>query len=184
MEFDQLTTKRHSGRAFDTERAVPMEFLERMVAIAHAAPSCYNDQPWRFLITDKEKTPQAHAAVAEALAEANKKWAEAVPVLIVVVAHDTFARNGKPNRWGSYDSGAAAISMVYEAANLGLMAHQMGGFDEALISRTFAIPKEYTPMAVMAVGYEAKEAPALSPKERNPVKEQFFWGKWGDPLPF
>jgi nitroreductase len=73
---------------------------------------------------------------------------------------------------------------------LGLIAHQMGGFDPDKARATFNIPPEYTPMAMIAVGYQA--APEvldeeilkkeMAPRKRRPLAACFFEGNWGDPV--
>lgn len=175
-----LMESRHSGRTFDPAKPVSQEQLEKIVKAARFSPSCYNDQPWSFIIANKNTDPEAYQKVFNTLVEFNQGWAKNAPVLIVSVAGSNYRKNGKPNRFGQYDTGAAAMSMMYEAAAIGLMAHQMGGFDDKAVREAFNIPEDYTPMSVMALGYEAVNAPDKdTPKERIPEKTNFFFGKWG-----
>ena len=73
---------------------------------------------------------------------------------------------------------------------MGLMAHQMGGFDAVKARVTFSIPAEYTPMAMLSVGYPA-DISSLSgevleretaPRKRRELGELFFKGSWGTPV--
>lgn len=175
-----LMEARHSGRTFDPSKPVSQEHIEKMIQAARFSPSCYNDQPWSFIITNKANDPEGYQKIFNTLVEFNQGWAKNAPVLIVSVANTAFRKNGKPNRFGEYDTGAAAMSMVYEATALGMMVHQMGGFDDKAVREAFNIPEEFTIQAVMAVGYEAANAPDKNtPKDRIPAKENFFFGKWG-----
>lgn len=171
---------RHSGRSYEPSKQVPQEHLQKILEAGRVAPSCYNDQPWTFLITDKEKTPEAYHKLLQTLAEANQAWAQHAPHLILICANTQFRKNGKPNRWGPYDTGAAAYTMMLEAHALGLMAHQMGGFDEKKASEDFAIPQQYVPYAVMALGYEANPNGEKRQIDRVPLSEVAFWEKWGN----
>ena len=73
---------------------------------------------------------------------------------------------------------------------LGLIAHQMGGFDAEKARAVFGIPAEYTPMAMIAIGYQAgpealdeeTRAKELRPRARKPIGERFFEGGWGKPV--
>lgn len=177
-----LIEKRHSGRAFDLNKKVKKEHLLELASAAHLAPSCYNDQPWHFLICDKEQHGDTYAKVLGSLVEFNQNWAKNAPVLVVVLANKVFTKNQKPNRWGPYDSGAAALSWMLKAEELGLMTHQMGGFDEHKIQKELNIPDSIEPMAVMAVGYEANGVEKKEPKDRRPVAEQFYFGSFGKGL--
>ncbi|MFZ2169913.1 MAG: nitroreductase, partial [Methylococcaceae bacterium] len=71
-----------------------------------------------------------------------------IHILIIAVAMENFTRNGKPNRWAIDDTGAAC-----EATALSLAVHQMGGFNEEKTLEHFKLPKGYTAMSMMAVGY-------------------------------
>ena len=73
---------------------------------------------------------------------------------------------------------------------MGLMAHQMGGFDAAKAREAFAVPEQYTPMAMMSVGYPADIATLngevlereTAPRARRELGELFFSGTWGAPV--
>jgi hypothetical protein len=65
--------------------------------------------------------------------------------------------------------------------------HQMGGYDAQKARAAFDIPEEYTPMAMIAVGYQAApdvldeetKAKELKPRSRKPLETHFFEGAWG-----
>lgn len=175
--FETISKARYSSRNYDPTRPVTAKQIMALIEAAHLSPSCYNDQPWYFILCNKETHPKSYEKVLGALVEFNQNWAKNAPLLIVSVADTLFMKDKKNNRWGHYDTGAAAVSMMYEATSLGLNAHQMGGFDEKKIQSEFKIPSRYIPMAVMAVGYTvSNEKPA--PKDRRPIHEQFFEGAW------
>lgn len=185
----ELLARRWSPRAFDRARPVEREKIAALIEAARWAPSCFNDQPWRFVIADRAQDRAAWQAVADCLTGANPKWAINAPLLIAVVAAPRFGHNDKPNRWAQYDSGAAALSMALQAEALGLAAHQMGGFEREALATALAIPADHTAMAVMAVGYRAQPAVLpedlaareTAPRTRKAPQENFFAGRWGRP---
>jgi nitroreductase len=107
-----------------------------------------------------------------------------------VVADSLFNHNGQPNRWGQYDTGAAAENLCLQAVALDLMAHQMGGFDAERARAAFGIPEQYTPMAMVAVGHPADPATFAAdiaerehaPRKRRALGELFFDGSWAVPV--
>lgn len=176
--FQTLLQNRHSGYAFDTSKSISKEQLQKLVDAARTAPSSYNEQPWHFIISDKKQTPATFDKILKSLVPFNQEWATNAAVLIVVVADTKSQKNGEDNRWGPYDTGAAAFTMMLAATDMGLMAHQMGGFDEKKIQKDLQIPSGYVPMSVMAIGYEASGEPSKV-RERKPVNDNFFMGAWG-----
>jgi nitroreductase len=74
--------KRWSPRAF-SNRSVAADKLRALLEAARYAPSCSNEQPWRFLVADsKEKLTRMRSI----LNAGNQEWANKAPVLILVTA--------------------------------------------------------------------------------------------------
>lgn len=187
--INDVIASRWSPRAFDADKAVTRERITALLEAARWAPSCYGDEPWRFLVFDKARDPESWHKARACLAEGNQAWATHAPVLMASVADSCFRRNGKPNRWGTYDTGAAAISLCLQATAQGMIAHQMGGFDAARLAESFGIPDAFTPMAMIAIGYEgdpeslpdgAREA-ELADRSRQPLDGIAFSGHWDSP---
>lgn len=185
-----LIRQRWSPRAFDPSRPVARADLLSLLEAARWSASCFNDQPWRYLICDRFEDAKSWQALLDCLGESNQVWACNAPVLLLSVASNHFAHNGKPNRWAGYDTGAATACLSLQAVALGLAAHQMGGFDVAKATEAFGLPPEATPMAALAIGYqaaaetlnEALQSKELAPRSRKPLEEFAFWGRWPSSL--
>lgn len=179
---------RWSGRAYTSTPVEPSKLVALMEA-ARWAPSCFGDQPWRFVIWNKHLDQTTWQAALDTLATSNQTWAVNAPVLMLVVHHTVFNHNGQANRWASYDTGAATENLCIQAAALGLMTHQMGGFDVAKAKALANIPEDYDLMAMVAIGYpgEAEQlsdelkARELAPRQRKPLSELFFNSTWDKP---
>ena len=178
---------------YDPKKTVSRGQLATLLEAARWAPSCNGDEPWRFLIWDRSRDPQGYAQAFDCIAENNQRWVKNVPVLMLSCASSIFEVKRTPNRWTQYDTGAASTSMALQAAALGLVLHQMGGFEAAKARTVFAIPDEYTPMAMIAVGYQAEpgtiefadiKEKELAPRTRKPLPERFFEGGWGKGVDF
>jgi len=187
-ELHEIIGGRWSPRAFDGSRPVEREKLMSLLEAARWSLSCFNDQPWRFVIGDRFTDEAGWLGIFGSLSEKNRLWAKNAPLLIVSTAGSEFRHNGHPNRWAEYDTGAAAISLCLQAGALGLAAHQMGGFDSEAIRKSVGIPGQFTPMAVIAVGYRGSlddlaedfHAMELGPRQRLPLTDNFYAGKWGE----
>lgn len=187
VPIHELLARRWSPRAFNASKPVSREQVLALVEAARWAPSCYGDEPWRFLVWDRHRDEAAWRRAYDCLGEGNRKWVINAPLLLAAVASSAFDHNGKPNRWAQYDTGAAGLSLCLQACALGLAAHQMGGFDAEKLRQEFAIPEDYIPMAMIAVGYRANPdvlegdyfEREVAPRRRKPLEARFFEGAWG-----
>ena len=187
-EIHDLLTRRWSPRAFDV-RDVDADKLQRLFEAARWAPSCFNDQPW-FFIVGRRGQGTAYERLYECLVEFNQSWAVTAPVLLINVARAVFARNGNPNRHAWYDCGQAMGNLLIEATHLGLVVHQMAGFDPELAREKFAIPAGFDAVAAAALGYvgderllpDGVEEKNPEERERKPLADFVFGDHWMTPF--
>jgi nitroreductase len=187
VPIHELLARRWSPRAYDVSRPVSGEQVAALMEAARWAPSCVGALPWRFLVWDRARDADGWRQAFDCLDEGNRKWVKHAPLLMLSCAGSRFEHNGKPNRWAQHDTGLASENLVLQAVALGLVAHQMGGFDAARARTTFGIPDEYTPMAMIAIGYQAPAEvldgetrnKELAERARKPLAERFFEGQWG-----
>ena len=188
--IQETIANRWSGRAYNPDKPVTDEQVTALLEAARWAPSCYGDQPWRFVVCNKGKNPLAWQAAFDTLAESNQTWAKNVPLLVLVCANTLFRHNGNPNRWAGYDTGAAVENMCLQATALRLVAHQMGGFSVDAARAAFNVPEQFELMAMVAIGHgdtpeslpEDLRERQLAPRQRLNLDELFFDGVWDKPV--
>lgn len=189
-EIHPLLARRWSPVAF-ADRDVSSEQLASVLEAARWAPSCFNEQPWHYLVARKGDVEEFERMV-HCLVEGNRVWASKAPVLMISVAAMRFSRNDTPNRHAYHDVGLASENLVIQATALGLVAHQMGGFDVEKARLVYRIPAGHDPVAALALGWpgDPDELPAdlrkreLSPRARKPLRDFVFTGNWGRTLEF
>jgi len=182
-----LLASRWSGVCYDPDRPVSSADLRKLAEAARWSPSCFGDQPWRYLLCNRSDDQAAWDKAFACLTTGNQAWCSNAPLLLISCCDTLFVHNDKPNAYGSYDTGAASLSLCLQATALGLMTHQMGGFSAEKARELFAIPERYTPLAMMAVGYQLPEAQwpeqfrdkEAKPRARSPLDTRFFAGAWG-----
>jgi nitroreductase len=183
--INELIQNRWSPRAFSDE-TVDEETLCSLFEAARWAPSCYNDQPWFFVVGRRDEDAEVYEDLLDCLVEENQSWAKNAPVLALSVARTQFDFNGKPNRHALHDVGLAVENLVIEAMDRGLYVHQMAGFVEAKARTKFNIPEECEPVAGMAIGYpgdpsqlpEDKREQEEAKRERKPLDSMVFGESW------
>jgi nitroreductase len=183
-----LIRQRWSPRAFDPSRHVAESDLRSMFEAARWAPSSYNEQPWRFVVADRQKTPEAFRALHAALLENNRSWAGQAPVLVLVATATQLTRFSAANRHAWYDAGQAIAFLSLQATHLGLGVRQMEGFDRDEARKALAVPADFDPVIVMAIGYlgdssaleiERHRLAEQQPRERRSIGQFVYSGTWG-----
>ena len=190
VAIDQTIAERWSGRAYDANQAVSKEQTIALLEAARWAPSCMGEQPWRFVVFNKAEDPVAWQKAFGCLVEGNQVWVKNAPWLCLVCADKLFSKNAQPNGWAEYDAGAAAQNLCLQASSMGLMAHQMGGFDAGKAREVFNIPEQYVLKAMISVGHpiDVANIPAelrereTAPRSRRALGELFFDGAWENPI--
>lgn len=183
-----LLQRRWSPRAFG-DRPVAPETLTSLFEAARWAASCFNEQPWRFIVAAKDR-PAEFDRLVGCLVESNAAWAKQAPVLMLSVAALRFQETGKENRHAFHDVGLAVENLIIQATAMGLFVHQMAGFHVEKARADLAIPDGYDPVAMIALGYpgdpevlpEKLRQRELAPRSREPLARFVFSGAWGTPL--
>jgi uncharacterized membrane protein YbaN (DUF454 family)/nitroreductase len=140
--------QRWSARAYSAEQIAKDEIVALLEA-ARYAPSCFNEQPWRFLVADDEETLEKMRGI---LTPKNQSWANKAPVLILIASKKNFEYDGKKNYWNMFDAGTAWGYLSLEAQKRGLITHAMGGFDREKARSVFNLADDLNIITVVAVG--------------------------------
>lgn len=186
QKINSTLAKRWSGRAYDPAIPVSDEDIMSLCEAARWAPSCFGDAPWRYIVWNKHDDETGWQKALDCLVAGNQQWAKNASVLVLAASVKTFSHNNKDNRWVGYDTGAASISLCLQAASMGLMSHQMAGFDGDKIRSTFAVPNDIECWAMIAIGHpaaldtlnEEQLERELKARKRRPLTEQFFNNTW------
>ncbi len=147
--IESLILRRWSPRAMSGEK-VTVEELNRLFEAARWAPSTYNEQEWRFLYAHRDS--QHWATFLDLLAQPNQVWCERAGVLIVVLSHKVFQRNGKPNPVHTFDAGAAFQNLALQGTAMNLVVHGMAGFSRDQARANLQVPDDFEVEAMVAVG--------------------------------
>ncbi len=185
----RLLRRRWSLRAF-ADRPVEPEKLRSLLEAARWAPSCYNEQPWSFIVATWDD-PAEYGRLLSCLMEGNQQWARQAPVLMLSAARRDFTRDGKPNRHAFHDVGLAVQSLVVQAMARGLFVHQMAGILVERAHELYSFPSGCKAVAAITLGYrvdpnslpEKLREPELAPRTRKPLGEFVFTGRWGRSSP-
>jgi nitroreductase len=177
---------RWSPRMFDLEAVLDGEQLVAVLEAARWAATWGHRQPVRFIVG--LRGDDTFVAITELLKRGNR-YSHAASALIIVCIDE--GEDERTARYAAVDAGAAIAQLTIEAVSRGLVAHPMAGFDADGACEVFGIPAGVRPVAVVAVGAlgDYENAPPeiverdAQGRQRLPLTDVAFSGRWGTPLP-
>jgi nitroreductase len=142
---------------------------------AQLAPSCSNNQPWRFVfVYDPGALKEMHAALSS-----GNIWAHASSMIVAVFSKEEDDCIIRDRVYHQFDVGLAVGFLVLRATELGLVAHPIAGFSPKKTREILGIPEEYKVITLIIVGKHAETlSPVLSEKQissekKRPKREHF-----------
>lgn len=173
---------RRAKRAL-SDKKIPQETIQRLMTAAAYAPSCFNNQSWRFLLlTDDGALKKVH----ESLSGGNY-WVKRAPLVVVTATKpDLDCRLSDRRDYALFDCGLAVENLVLQAFREGLYAHPIAGFDPLKVKEAFRIPDELIVITLVAIGFPGDES-ALSDKhrelensarDRKPLEHVLCFNRW------
>lgn len=173
----ELLRGRLATRAID---AAPLDdgVVDALIEAARLAPSCFNNQPWRFLFCVGD---DARAKANECLSGGNKPWAGRAPLLVLAHAAPTDDCQLPDGReYYQFDVGLAVMNIMLAATEMGLVARPMAGFSPAKATELFGLPETAQPIVMIAIGKPSDDESHLpdhakgkadAPRERKAAAE-------------
>lgn len=179
---DPLFINRRSSRAFSQE-PLAHDKLMSLFEAARWSPSSYNNQPWRFVYSQKGMPEWQQ--FFELLDAFNQSWVGKANVLVIVVTKKTFDLNGQPNTAASYDVGAACQSLLLQAHLNKINSIILGGFDTSKATQFLHLSQEYQPEVMIALGNPGTKADVVEKfqskevfSDRKPLEQLVFKGSF------
>ncbi|MBU0595428.1 nitroreductase family protein [Candidatus Bipolaricaulota bacterium] len=180
--LDSIKSRR--ARRAISDEPILRETAELLLQAAHMAPSCANNQPWRFVTIDDSGVLDR---VKDHLTTGNY-WAKPSPLIIAVVSRaDLDCQIPDGREYYAFCCGMATMNLMLQATDLGLVSHPIAGFKQAPIKDVLGIPADYTLITLIILGHPADNADALSEKHRGeetsersrrPLDEVISWNRF------
>lgn len=185
-------------RAYDPDRPVAPGTRDRLINAALRAPSAGFTQGWGFLVLEAAPDRADFWQATSDPTTASGRWSRGMrqaPLLIVCFSNrqayvDRYAQADKneenlDSRWTvaywHIDAGFAALLMHLSAVDQQLGACFFGvppGRVDTLRA-AFGVPKEFTPVGVVSVGYPAPDHRSRSlSRGRRAAEEVVHFGRW------
>lgn len=170
MNFTEIASARQSCRAYDPNREVENEKLERILSSARLSPSACNGQPYHITVCRGESAKKVAKATQ---GMGMNKFASDAPVLFVIsevpyVASAALGSKVKKNDYRSIDIGILSAYITSEATAQGLSTCILGWLDDGEIRSVCSL--DGAVRLVITLGY-AKAEDKLRPKKRKDMEK-------------
>ncbi len=180
MDFLELVSSRQSSRAFDSERLVEKEKLERIVETARLAPSACNAQPWSFVIVDDPELKNQVADATSSRVLGMNHFTKQAPVHLLLVEEKVNISSGiggwiKKKDYAQMDLGIVAAHIVLAAQAEGLGTCIVGWFDEDKVKELLHIPSSKRVWLDIVIGYSTQP---LRKKSRKPMDKILSYNRY------
>lgn len=180
MDFLELVNKRQSTRAFEKNKAVESEKIERIIEAGRLSPSACNAQPWHFVVVDDPELKDKVADATSARLLGMNHFTKQAPVHILIIEEKVNFSSGiggviKDKHFAFVDIGIAAAHMCLAAEAEGLGSCILGWFNESKVKKLLNIPESKRVLLDIVVGYSAQD---LRPKKRKNKEEVISYNKY------
>jgi nitroreductase len=173
MELETVVRRRRMVRAY-LQRPVEEQQIERILRMAHQAPSAGFTQPQEYVIV-RDATIKRSLAVA---ALGQLFLAEA-PVIIAVCSNTTrsAARYGRRGVefYSIIDGAFASMLILLAAVNEGLGACFVGAFRDDQVASILRLPGGVRPIGLIAIGYPLDEPQKLRRRSLQAIVHRDAW---------
>lgn len=178
--FLSLALQRQSDRAFDPDRPVETEKLERILEAGRMAPSACNAQPWHFIVVNEPELKNKIADATSTRVLMLNHFTKQAPVHIIIVEEKVNLSSGfggmvKDKNFASIDIGIATAHICLAAEDEGLGSCILGWFNESKIKELLHIPDNKRVLLDIIIGYPTKED---RPKKRKAPDKVISYNKY------
>ncbi len=171
MNLLDLIKSRQSDRAFDANRPIEPDKLERILEAVRLAPSACNAQPWKFIVVnDPELKNKVADCTSNKVLGMNHFTKQASVHLLIVEEKANFTSTigslVKKKDFPQIDIGIAAAHICLAAQAEGIGSCIIGWFDEKKLKSLLGIPSSKRVLLDVILGYSTQ--PLREKKRKNP----------------
>ncbi|MEO0079316.1 MAG: nitroreductase family protein [candidate division WOR-3 bacterium] len=180
MEVTKAIQERRAYRSLEPV-AITEGLVRDLAWHAQLAPTCFNNQPARFVFVWEKELLERMKPVFNK----GNEWCHAASLVIAVFAEKEADCVIKDREYYLFDTGIQTAFLILRATELGLVAHPIAGYNPQKVRELLGIPDSFNVITLVIVGrHSATISPALSEKqvewernrpERLPLEQVAFF---------
>jgi nitroreductase len=174
-------------RAYRSLDAIPItiDLIKDLAESASLAPSCFNNQPWRFVfIKDQDMLREMLTTLSR-----TNKWIQRASMIVAVFSSKEDDCRVRGRDYDQFDTGMATAFLILRATELGLVAHPIAGYSEEKVKKVLGIPEGMQVITLVNIGKKSdvlhdllsnsQKEMELTRPERLPFEKFAFIDKYG-----
>ncbi len=146
MEVSEAIDARRAYRSL-VPFTVTDELIKELASAAQLAPSCYNNQPWRFIFVREDEILEK---LKLSLSPGNA-WANSASLIVAVYSQRDVDCIIDEREYYLFDTGIATAFLLLRATELGLVAHPIAGYDSDLVKEKLGISAHETLITLLII---------------------------------
>lgn len=148
---------------------ISRDLVEDLATHACLAPSCFNNQPWRFVfVWDKDVLEHMKAVFSK-----GNEWCYSDSMIVAVCSKKEDDCLIHDREYYLFDTGMATAFLILRATELGMVAHPIAGYSPKTTREVLGIPEEYQIITLVNVGLKSETLnPVLSEKQIHDETER------------
>lgn len=168
MDVKEVIEKRRAYRSLEPVE-ITKELIKNLGEAVIIAPSCFNNQPWRFVfVYETDALKKMHATLSK-----GNEWAYSASMIIAVFSKKDSDCLVKGREYYLFDTGMATAFLILRATELGLVAHPIAGYNEDGVKKALGITDDMTVITLVMVGKHSDSiSPVLSDKQIEAEKKR------------
>ena len=165
MEFTKLIKDRYSVRKF-VPRHLEKEAIDKILAAGHLAPTGKNAQTQRILVLNTDESIQK-------LKDCTICHFDAPAAMLICYNKDeSWVRKYDGAMSAPVDAAIVTTHMMLAAHNIGVGTCWVMHFDPDAMKKTYNIPENYEPVALLVMGYPSEDSePIEMHTKTRPLEE-------------
>lgn len=138
--------------------------VKGLASAASMAPSCFNNQPWRYIfVRDKDVLKALQGAMSK-----GNEWTALASMVVAIFSKPDLDCKIKDREYYQFDTGMATAFLILKATELGLVAHPIAGFSPKKAKEVLGIPDDMMLITLVIVGQKKEELdPILNEGQRE-----------------
>lgn len=183
MTVTEAIKKRRAYRSLAPVE-ITQDLIQDLTYHAQLAPTCFNNQPARFVFV----YDQNRLAMLKPAFSAGNEWCYVGSMVVAVFSKKEMDCVMRDREYFLFDTGMQVAFLILRATELGLVAHPIAGYSPKKVREILNIPEEFNVITLIIVGKHASNiSPVLSEKqieaeksrpERFPIDKVMFFNRY------